>query len=382
MILVAGGGPGGLSAALALQRAGLEVTVWERAAQLRTAGAGLSLQINAMRMLAALGVADEVRARGAELRRGSLSDLRGRTLQSIPLERLAARYGQPGVGIMRGALSETLVAALRDGTVEHGRAVAVVQRDEEGVSVVDGAGESARFDAVVAADGIHSATRTAVFGETALRYAGYTCWRGVADVPTPDGGGHMHERWGPGVRFGTVPVAASRTYWFATATAPEGLEDGPDPKTELVERFAGFPSAVREVLAATDAEAILRNDIIDFPPLRSWTRGRVTLLGDAAHAMTPNLGQGACQAIEDAVVLAAALRRDGVPAGFASYEACRRPRAATFVNRSFRMGAIGQTRNAALRWFRDRLLPLVASEAMVERQLGSIYGVDVPPLTG
>ena len=273
MILVAGAGPGGLSAALALQLAGFDVTVWERAPALCTAGAGLSLQINAMRMLAALGVADEVRARGAELRRGSLSDLRGRTLQSMPFDRLAARFGQSGVGIMRGELSETLASSLHEGTIEHGRTVAEVDQDGDCVVVRDAAGETARFDAVVAADGIHSATRTAVFGETELRYAGYTCWRGVADVVSPQGPGHMHERWGPGVRFGTVPVAPSRTYWFATATAPQGSHDGADPKSELLERYAGFPSAVHEVLAGTDPDTILRNDIVDFPPLPSWTRG-------------------------------------------------------------------------------------------------------------
>jgi 2-polyprenyl-6-methoxyphenol hydroxylase-like FAD-dependent oxidoreductase len=381
MIIVAGAGPGGLTTALALRRVGLDVQTWERAPELHTDGAGISLQINAMRVLARLGVADELRRRGAVLAVAEVADHRDRTIHAMPFDRLSERFGQAGIGIHRGELSRTLAAALPDDAIVFSRGVVEVEQSEDRVTVRADDGTVATVDALIGADGIHSAVRRAVLGDVPIRYAGYTCWRGIAPVIAPGGPGYSIERWGPGRRFGSVPITDATTYWFATANAPADSTDGPDLATELRDRFRDFSPRVHAILDATPASAILHNDIVDFAPLPSWTRDRVTLLGDAAHAMTPNLGQGACQAIEDAIVLAAALRDHGVVAGFPRYEAERRPRTARFVVDSHRFGAVAQLESGGLRFVRDAMFRLFASERAMRRRLEAIYGVAIPELS-
>src|SRR5262249_48152410 len=149
--------------------------------------------------------------------------------------------------------------------------------------------------------------RKQLLGDMPLRYSGYTAWRGVAPYTLEQQG--ASESWGYGARFGLVPLAQGRTYWFATANTPEGGEERPgERKTEVRERVRGWHAPIEAVIESTQEDVLLRNDIFDRPPVTRWSEGRVTLLGDAAHPMTPNLGQGACQAIEDAVILASLLQ--------------------------------------------------------------------------
>jgi 2-polyprenyl-6-methoxyphenol hydroxylase-like FAD-dependent oxidoreductase len=375
MIVVVGAGPGGLAAGLALGRAGFEVEVWERAPALRTAGAGLTLQGNAMRMLDALGVAEAVRAAGAELTSGAIVDDAGAVVNRLPLGRFAALWGQPGVGIHRGTLARILSEALGPERVRFGRTVTGLS----GGCLLTDDGVRHEADLVVGADGIHSVVRTSLFGPRPLRYAGYTCWRGVAHRQLRPG--TLEERWGPGLRLGTVPIGGDRVYWFAVADAPPEGVDPEDRMAALRARFAVFEEA-HDLFEATPADTVIRNDIVDFAPLDRWSEGRVTLLGDAAHAMTPNLGQGACQAIEDAVVLAASLEAHGLEEGPRVYEAKRRPRANALVHRSRRFGAMAQLRSGWLRTLRNVALRGLSPEWLMVRSMDALYGVAVPRLSG
>ncbi|MFT5681437.1 MAG: 2-polyprenyl-6-methoxyphenol hydroxylase-like FAD-dependent oxidoreductase [Myxococcota bacterium] len=368
MIGIVGAGPGGLTAAIALRQVGLEVEVLEQAETVRGAGAGLTLQVNAMRMLAAVGLAEAVSKAGYPMRSGCSARPDGTPLARLVL---AGDGEQTGVGILRGTLSRILLGALPEGTVRCGVRVASVSTD--GV-VVDGVGVERRYDAVIGADGIHSAVRAAVFGDKPLRYAGYTCWRGIADH---DGVDTLCERMGRGQRFGSVPMGGGKTYWFAVENAAPGGVDGADPVAELRARFAGFEPLVDALLAATPT--VMRHDLYDLAPLKTWTAGRVTLLGDAAHAMTPNMGQGACQAIEDAVVLADAVARCGVVAGLGVYEARRKVRALSFVSRSWQLGAVAQWENPVACWLRDLGMAWTPA-AVMRRQMAVVYGVAVPRL--
>src|ERR671911_355597 len=335
--MIVGGGIGGLVAALALGRAGLEVVVFERAPQLREVGAGISLWANATRALKGLGVYEEIRASGAAEIGGELRSWRGEMFLRIPAEDLRARFGEANLAVHRADLQGALFSALPPATVRLGAELTGFEQAGEGVLARFADGREERGDLLVGADGIHSSVRAQLFGRRPPRYAGYTAWRGVADAGEgglPEGVGL--NLWGRGSEFGLVGIGRGRFYWFATKNAREGEAEGAaGRRREVLYLLAGWYQPARAAVEATADSKILRNDIYDREPLRDWGVGRVTLLGDAAHPMTPNLGQGACQAIEDALVLARCFDGgDDVPASLRLYEGRRVRRTAGIVRRS------------------------------------------------
>lgn len=374
-VIVAGAGIGGLTAAIALSRHGVEVEVVERAAELLPLGAGLTLQPNAMRALDALDLAGPVERAGARLGPTVLRTSSGRRLGGMDLSRLSKEVG-PAVGIHRGQLQRLLLASLGESRIRYGVTVlgASTAADHALLDTSDGGRQA---DAVVGADGANSTIRAALHGAMTPRYAGYTCWRGVVPGRFCDG---LSESWGRGRRFGLVPIGDNATYWFATRNAPEGEKDTA-ARTSLLEMFGDFHNPIPEVLARTPDSAILRHDIYNLAPLSVWGRGRVTLLGDAAHPMTPNLGQGACQAIEDAVVLARVLTEpvrgaDSITDRLRDYEAQRRPRTRTITEAARRLGEIGQWESSFGVWVRGALMQLTPDWVM-RRRVKKLYASDV-----
>ncbi|MFB9838918.1 FAD-dependent monooxygenase, partial [Actinoallomurus acaciae] len=245
-------------------------------------------------------------------------------------------------------------------------------RDDGTRVEVTHAGGVSRAALLVGADGLRSAVRRSVWPEApGPRYAGYTAWRLVVDPPEgrPDTGG---ETWGRGERVGVVPLAGGKVYLFAVANAPEGERSADGESAELRRRFGGWHDPIPSLLNAAAEEAVLRGDIYDLPPLESYVSGRVALLGDAAHLMTPDQGQGANQALEDAVTLAALLDADpSVPSALAAYDRERRPRTQTIARRSRRTGAVAQWSSASAVAVRNRMLRLVPPGAML-RALGPV----------
>ena len=378
--IIVGGGIGGLCAGIALRRAGWGVAVYEAAPAPREVGAGLTLWPNAIRAIDRLGLGGAVRAAGVvDLHGGTIADWRGRRLATISTAALAARYGAPIVVVHRAEFLATLMGALGGDSLHVGARLRGFEPDEGGrVVALFADGREARGDVLIGADGLRSATRGQLFGGRGLtpRYAGYTAWRAIvpydhARVPL------WGELWGRGMRFGLAPVGGGRVYCFATRNAPAGGDRAgtpPSRKAELLRLFGGWADPVPGLLAAADPAAILRNDIEELPPLPRWGAGRVTLLGDAAHAMTPNLGQGACVAIEDAVVLAECLRgATDVPGALRRYEALRRPRAARIARQARQLGWVGQWEHPLACAIRDRAIGLVPGTVRL-RGLDPILG--------
>jgi len=302
--VVAGAGIGGLTAAVALRRQGWDVTVVERASSLEPVGAGLGLAPNALHALDAIGLGDAVRGFSAVQGQGGVRRADGRWLVRTELGIMAERFGDPLLVTLRADLVSLLAGCLPAGALRTGVTVTGVDPGDEAqrARVSTSAGDL-DADLVVAADGIRSPIRTALFpGHPGPRYSGCTAWRFVA--PRPDQGLSPAESWGRGTVFGAVALADDRVYCYASAFAPAGQRAG-DEAAELKRRFAGWHDPIPALIGSVSADHVLHDDVYWMAdPLPAYHHGRVAILGDAAHAMTPHLGQGACQAIEDAVVLA------------------------------------------------------------------------------
>lgn len=375
-VVIAGAGIGGLTLAAALQREGVSVRLFERAPKLAPVGAGLVVQINAMRALAQYGLVDAVLSAGAALDESQVRDWRGRVLTRASMAEQAKRFGQPLVAAHRARLHDALLGLINRDTLTLGRAVTAYDEREDHVVVTLDDGQTLPADLLVGADGLHSRVRTQLLGDAPTRYSGYTSWRGICSTKGLALSGAMSESWGAGLRFGIVPIGFDELYWFATENAPPGGKDG-DVVAELLARFGAWHAPIGDILRSTSPERIIRTDISDRVPVTRWTSARVALLGDAAHPMTPNLGQGACQAIEDAVVLSKLLAKGGVvKAALGEYEARRVARANGIVTQAHRIGAMGQLENPLARGLRDGVLRLFGSR-LGNAGLDALYGFSV-----
>jgi 2-polyprenyl-6-methoxyphenol hydroxylase-like FAD-dependent oxidoreductase len=368
--IVVGGGIGGLGAAIGLRLRGWEVTVLERRASTAPAGIGLVLQANGMRCLDALGLGDAVRAGGRPDAGGGTRTADGRWLARVDGDIMGDLLGTTAVGIHRATLHRILLDALPPGTVHSGATVTGATADGT-VTYLSGGEQTRRADLVVGADGINSAVRTALWprhpGPVRVGVVG---WRGVTRDPWP-GDIEVAISWGRGEEFGVVPLLDGRVYWFAAINAP-GLVPG-DPLDAVRERFGHWHDPIPAVLAATDPAGVLQDDLrcLDVP-LPTFVRGNVALLGDAAHAMTPNLGQGANQALEDAVVLAAA-------GSLAGYDRERRPRSQRVARASRRIGWMSRTANPVTVAARNTLMRVIPPRAAL-RSMARYADWTPPPL--
>lgn len=335
-IVIAGAGIGGLTAAIALRRIGLEVVLLEKARSLRPVGAGITLQINAMTALGRLGLVSAVAQRGVAVRwiesRTTTAQIRARA-DLLPI---VERLGAPCISIERAALQQTLCEALEGAELVTDSSVESFQIDpeESTVRVTCSNGQTREACALIGADGARSRV-AAILAPGATPSSPYHCWRAVCPttpgVPAATGCGW----WGPGLAFGCFPIVGDRTYWYCTTFSTLNPPEEGETKRWLMARLVGWDPRVAELVEATPAEAISKTPIYERRWLESWGEGPVTLLGDAAHPMTPSMGQGGGMAIEDAVVLADRIEKAGsITAGMRAYERDRRPRALAMVRNS------------------------------------------------
>ncbi|MEV5322199.1 FAD-dependent monooxygenase [Streptomyces sp. NPDC052687] len=366
--VVVGGGIGGLAAAVGLRLIGWEVTVVERAATLADAGAGISLHANGLRALDVLGVGAAVRAAAHPQYTGGTRTPKGRLLTRMDGAALERELGTPIVGIPRSVLHRLLREALPPGCLRVGaEATAVDRTGPDGPARVSVPGRELEADLVVAADGVNSRLRARLFPHhPGPVYSGSTVLRAITEHPV-DLADDFRITWGRGAEFGHITFADGRAEWHAVLNAPPGIRH-PDALDAVRRRFAHWHDPIPALLDATRPDAVLHHDIHELAtPLPAFTAGPVALLGDAAHAMTPNLGQGACQALEDAATLAAALAAEPTVAGaLARYDAERRPRSQAVARAARQAGRMGQQlAHPAAVALRDTALRLTPSRAMI-----------------
>ncbi|HWO09928.1 MAG TPA: FAD-dependent monooxygenase [Polyangiaceae bacterium] len=362
-ILIAGGGIGGLTAAGVLARAGHAVTLVEREARFSPLGAGIVLAPNATRALARIEV--DIARVAQPLPSMAITRQDGRALQRLDTRGERDGWG-PTLALTRAELSGALVAALPSSVeVLLGRQVARAIDAGERVEVtLDGESKARSVDLLVGADGLRSGVRRLALGDWPLRYSGVTCWRGLAPNPGFEG---AVEAWGGRARVGVVPLRGGQLYYYLVLSAPPRAP-APAWPSAFRQAFAGFEPRITRLLEQLESAPPLHHDLEELErPV--WGRGRILLLGDAAHAMTPNQGQGAAMAIEDALALARVLAVG--PAGAVErYQALREPRVREIQLQSRRLGAVAHWNNPLARALRDallRLMPAAVGHAQIAR---------------
>jgi 2-polyprenyl-6-methoxyphenol hydroxylase-like FAD-dependent oxidoreductase len=381
-VIIVGAGIGGAALAAALQRLGLAALVLERAPRLGEVGAGLGILPNAVRALDALGVSRKLYTNAGPFRRFRICNQHGAELREIDFEAAFRRISGAGYVLHRAALHAAILERVDPETLRTGACVTAIEQDDAGVRVhVEGEATPISGDLLVGADGLQSVVRRYVLGDGPPRYAGETIFRGIAeaDLDPPD---VCREVLGAGQRAAFYDMGAGRCYWWATSPFPEGTRIAEAERgAYLEERFARWPFGLPALFARTPSARILQNDIFDRPPAPRWHRRRVVLLGDAAHPTTPNLGQGACLAIEDAVVLARAVARsDDCERAFSHYYRVRSRRTARIMQLSRWWGSTGLWTAAPLVWARDQAYRLTP-RSLFEWGMRDQYGYDVGSLT-
>lgn len=370
-ILVVGGGIGGLAVALALARTGQQVTVYERTSEIKEVGAGLTVWPNAVNVLQKLGMTEIVPTIGMPAHYRTIQTWQGKVLSRIHVDEIA---GSPIQVMHRADLQGALLQAVESAgiSVQLGKQCTGLAENANGVEAAFSDGTTAQGDLLIGADGIRSVIRQQLFGPPNIRYAGYSSWRGIASIDRemiPFG--VSSETWGVGRRIGLIPLKNERMYWFVARTVAEGdgKEDSAEKRKQQVqELFRGWHDPIGQVIEGTEPSMIIHSDVYAIEPLTKWYRGRVVLIGDAAHAMAPNMGQGGCQAIEDAPVLAESLQTHGtdIAAALAAYEAKRMPRVGRVAERSEWIGWFSQANNPLWYGMRNVLADALYTSALTK----------------
>ncbi len=358
--VIIGAGIGGLTTGIALKQAGYDVEIYDRVEELRPAGAGISLWSNGIKVLNRLGLGDKMAAIGGEMNAMEYRSHTDEVLSYVDLRPLFERVGQRPYPVARTDLQTMLLEAVGEDNVHLGMPCVGVHQDEHAAAAIFENGERVTGDLVIGADGVRSIVRSYVLNRKVERcYARYVNWNGLVEA---DPNLCAKDLWllyvGDNKRASMMPVGGNRFYYFFGAPMPEGTQVEPRQiRSELSTLFEGWPQAVQNLIQTLGPEATNRLEIADMDPIERLARDRVVLLGDAAHATTPTLGQGGCQAIEDAEVLTRYLvsTNIGVADALQRYEQTRKERTAQLVLKARkRTGLIyGYDPEATQRWYED-----------------------------
>jgi 2-polyprenyl-6-methoxyphenol hydroxylase-like FAD-dependent oxidoreductase len=374
--IIIGAGIGGLTTAIALQQAGIDFEIYEAAPELKPVGAGIVMASNAMQVFQRLGVDKKVINAGLEIVNAYGVDQNFKLISELNVkEKITSRYGIGSYAIHRGRLQQVLREEVDQKKIHLNKKLIELNQSNQKVTLTFEDGHAVEVDLVIGADGINSVVRKSIFGEMPLRYSGQTCWRGIAKFTLPaDKQFNSYEMWGnqKGLRFGFVSTAPDEVYYFTTFFTDANGKDNSQVKESLLKKYSCFGQLPTQIIEATSEENIIRSDIFDLKPMAQWYSGRVGLLGDAAHATTPNLGQGGCQAVEDAYVIVKCLKENSsTQKAFESYQTIRYAKAIHVVNMSWKFGKMTNLDNPIFQSLRNALMRMMP-ESMAIKQLDKI----------
>ncbi|HEX7332055.1 MAG TPA: FAD-dependent monooxygenase [Pyrinomonadaceae bacterium] len=361
-IAIVGGGIGGLTAALAFRKHGFEPDVFEQAPELLDIGAAIAIWPNAMRVLDRLNLADTILEQAGVMEEIRWLDQHGRLINRVSIKEQLF----PAVALHRADLQHTLLTALPQSSIHLGYTLINHEQRGEKMMATFANGESIESDFLIGADGIHSRVRSQFLNDGDPVFRGYTVWRGISPTtPSALPSTAAIELHGHGKRFGLGPVGKGRLGWWATANTPNS--------EDLLRLFAGWHRPVLQLIEATPSSSILKTSAFDRPATQNWGHGHMTLLGDAIHPTTPNLGQGGCLAMEDAIVLARCFEKYGATEeALRRYERARHKRTSAVSSYSRYYGSIGQWENVWARGIRRTTLALVP-ESLARRLMQIVF---------
>jgi len=369
-IAIVGAGIGGLTAALMLRQKGFTVSVYEAAPEIKPVGAGIVMANNAMQVFKKLGIQDRIEYAGNKVSVMEITDEQLRPLSMMRPEKFGQQYGVCNIAIHRADLQKILAETFGNENIHLSKRLSSIgQGNRLKLHFEDNT--SATAGVLIGADGIRSVVRQHILDGTVIRGSGQVCWRGICKTGVPEKYRHTAvEAWGRGKRFGFVQLDGEKVYWYAVIN--KGLLK---EQKDIPALFTGFHPDLLDMAEKTGMEDIHFSEIADLKPLSRWSAGNICLLGDAAHATTPNLGQGACQAVEDAYALGVLLSPgNNIENAFRSYEKMRVKKAHAVVSRSRILGQIAHIENGAGRWLRNALMKLTPSSA-ADRQLQWLFDI-------
>lgn len=352
-ITIIGAGIGGLTLGIALKQKGFQVKVYEAASEIKTVGAGIILGCNAMQVYQKLGIDGQLAEKGNVINGMSITDNNLKSLNTISLDYFVEKYKISNYAIHRAALHRVLLNQFEQGEVIFGKRFERLNEDRQNIEFQDGSNVS--YEILIGADGLNSRVRASIFGDkTKIRKAGQTCWRGIVDYKLPESFKHkFREAWGIGSRVGHGQINDHQVYWFALVNSEEPIEsfETKDWKSE----FKIFDPLLQDLIYKTDDDKIHVGQMTDLELLPKWHKNEICLIGDAAHAMTPNMGQGAGQAIEDGLSLANELAKysNDHQKAFTAFQSYRKKKVDKIVKNSWRIGNIAQLESHFWSGFRN-----------------------------
>lgn len=372
---IIGGGIGGLSLALALQKEGIPFRVFEQSPQLKAVGAGINLACNAMQVYRKLGLQQEIEAAGHICQQMVVTDRQLQPLSVVDIKPFTRQLKVNNVAIHRANLQDILVNSLPSNSIHLDKALVGMQKQHDKIVLQFADGSHILSSCIVGADGLRSAVRKLWLGTGEVRDAHQWCWRGVAPTPLPAAlQDQLTECWGNGRRIGFTQIDQERTYWFAVHRSDTFSKD--ISAETLAGSFVSFHSIAQTLINATPSQHIHVDALSDIAGVKQWYKGQVCLIGDAAHATTPNLGQGACQAIEDAWSLAKLLASHDPAIAFANWQKIRQAKVRQIVKTSWMVGNMAHWQSSFAVGFRNTLLRMTPTK-VGQRQSAAIYRLPV-----
>lgn len=365
-VSIIGAGIGGLTLGNILKQHNLDFTIYESAPEIKPVGAGIMMAVNAMQIFEKLGLKEKIENAGNKIHGISVTDEKLKTISTTNVLALEKKFSSCNVAIHRAELQKILAENIGFENIKLNHSLKQISRKENYLLEFEN-GNEIESKIVFGADGIHSKVRNQILKTGNIRNARQKCWRGLTTFELPEKyHHHALEIWGKGKRFGFVKLSGNQVYWYALVN-----ENKFKANHNFTEEFKDFDPIVLEILESTKTQNIILNDIIDLTPIPKWYAENLCLVGDAAHATTPNMGQGACQSVEDAYVIGKFLEKsEDLNLIFDEFQKIRRKKVDYIVKNSWTIGKISQwEKGNSLRNFLMRSMPESLNQKMIEKIL-------------